>query len=224
MGSLAENFFRGNGLSINPLKEGLSPLNGPKLRNYNQGLTTVTIDPSKHTLTINHNGNMGNTDSDVVKNVQALIQKLKAANNADGSYIESIFRKIKPSAVDGSPDYSYAEVYKLPKQGLTKPVEELVDLDNDPTARVDNDGISTVGHYDDKGISSGADAIEDILVSNGFKKEKNLAGSTVFRNYKTGSSVKVDGANAEVLASGKKYRVDLNKINPEDIIKLLHNH
>ena len=224
MGSLAENFFRGNDLSINPLKEGLSPLIGPKLRSYNIGLTNVAIDPSNRTLTISHNGNMGNSDSDVVKNVQALVQKLKAANNTDGSYIESIFRKMKPVAVEGSPDYSYSEVYKLPKTGQTKPVEELVDLDNDPTAKIDHNGISTIGHVDDKNTLAKSNSIENVLSSNGFKKEKNLAGSTVFKHYKTGSSVKVDGTNAEVLSSGKKYRVDLNKINPEDIIKLLHNH
>jgi hypothetical protein len=92
-----------------------SPLVGPKLRKYAFGVTEVTIDPSKRTMTVSHNGNMGASDAEIVSNVQSLIQKLKSGSNADGSYIESIFRKMNPVKVDGSPDYSYTEVYKLPK-------------------------------------------------------------------------------------------------------------
>jgi hypothetical protein len=111
--SILTNKFPENTTKIK--EAGTSPLAGPKLRRYAFGVTEVTIDPSKHTMTISHNGNMGARDADIVSNVQSLIQKLKSGSNTDGSYIESIFRKMKPAKVDGSPDYSYTEIYKLPK-------------------------------------------------------------------------------------------------------------
>ena len=224
--ALIENFFRNKGLSINPLKEGLSPLAGPRLRRYSHSFTSVTIDPSKHRLTVEHNGNMGNTDADVVKNVQQLVQRLKAANNTDGGFIESIFRKIKPVLVDGSPDYSYTEIYKIPKTGTVVPpvgesaVNELVDIE-DPSskAKVSSGGITTIGHVDDKSKSATAD-LEKSLIDVGFEQQRTLDGK-MFVRHTTGSVVKIKGNFAEVKTNGKKYNVDMTKFKPSDIIKLV---
>jgi len=98
-------------------------------------------------------------------------------------------------------------------------VKELVDIDNDPTAKINTGGITTIGHVDDKGGMSAAQQLEKSLIAADFVPRKGLDGSKTFKS-KSGY-VKISGNNAEVNVNGKKYNVDLNKFKPADIMKLI---